>query len=101
MEATGQPGRESLGEGGGAKGLLGRPGHAQQAQCSRIATLPFFEVGCACEVGFGLKVVLPARNRLIGSVGWFLIATKYTYLQHSKWNQQFYCLCMTKQENGK
>jgi hypothetical protein len=74
MEATGQPGRESLGEGGGVKGLLGWPGHAQQAQCSRIATLPFFEADCACGVDFGLKVVLPARNRLIGGVGrlfWF------------------------------
>ena len=68
MEATGQPGRESLGEGGEAKHHLGQRGHAQQAQCSRIATLPFFEVSFACEVGFGLKVVLPARNRLIGSV---------------------------------
>ena len=41
---------------------------AQQAQCSRIAPLRFFEADCAHEVGFGLKVVLPARNRLIGGV---------------------------------
>ena len=69
MEVTGQPSRESLSEGGGAKGLLGWPGHAQQAQCSRIATLRYIEADCAREVGVGLKVVLPARNRLIGSVG--------------------------------
>ena len=69
MEVTGEPGRETLSEGGGAKHHLGQRGPAQQAQCSRIATLLFFEVGCACEVGFGLKVVLPVRNRLIGSVG--------------------------------
>ena len=55
MVATGQPGWESFGAGGGAKGHLGQPGHAQQAQCSRIATLPFFEVDCACGIGFGLK----------------------------------------------
>jgi hypothetical protein len=28
--------------------------------------LPFFQVGCACDVGFGLNVTLLARNRLIG-----------------------------------
>jgi hypothetical protein len=57
-----------LGEGGGVKHHLGQPGHAQQAQCSRIATLRFFEADCACGVNFGLKVALLARNRLIGSV---------------------------------
>jgi hypothetical protein len=30
-----------------------------------FATLPFLEMGCACGVVFALKMVLPARNRLI------------------------------------
>jgi hypothetical protein len=38
---------------------------AQQSKSSRITTLPFFQVGYACDVGFGLKITLPARNRLI------------------------------------
>ena len=47
MEATGQPSRESLSEGGGVKYPLGQRGHAQQAQCSRIATARFAVTNCA------------------------------------------------------
>jgi hypothetical protein len=40
----------------------------QQCQCSRITTLLFLENACACETTLALKVILLARNRLIGGV---------------------------------
>jgi hypothetical protein len=43
--------------------------HTLITKYRRIATLPFFEIGFAYEVGFGLNVALLPCNRLILSVG--------------------------------
>ena len=45
-----------------------RPEAAQQCYCTRIATLPFSEIGRACGVAFALKAHVPARNRVNSGV---------------------------------
>ena len=47
----------------------GAAGNCCLYPASRIATAPFFEVGCACGVTLVLKVASLARNRLILGIG--------------------------------
>jgi hypothetical protein len=41
-------------------------------RCSRIATLPFFVIGCGCGLTLALKAVLLTRNRLNSSVSGYI-----------------------------
>jgi hypothetical protein len=48
---------------------LGKATRHPTNQCTRIAMLRLIRIGWGCKVVFVLKVALPARNRVISSVG--------------------------------
>jgi len=56
--------RRAAGGSGAAGPPPGRGGTTQQCYCTRIATLRFLEIGCACGVTLAPKVSLLTRNRV-------------------------------------